>query len=117
MKRAIVVRAFVEGLHRWVEAPDEVAFLRNPHRHVFHVTLTIHVNHDDRELEFILVKRALEAHLAPIAKAARAGAVSNNSCEHIAGYVLAWATTTFGERGMRCEVSEDGENGAVVATH
>lgn len=116
MKRSIVVRAWVEGLHHWPEAPDAVAFLRNPHRHTFYVTLTIDVRHDDRELEFILVKRALEAHLKPMERAARAGEVSTNSCEHIAGGVLAWALGAFGDRSMMCEVSEDGENGAIVYT-
>ena len=53
-----------EGMHCWPNAPKEVAFLCSMHRHMFHVTAKIEVFHDDRDLEFILVKRYLEYEVA-----------------------------------------------------
>ena len=65
IKTLIVVKSQFEGIHSWPDCPHEdVSFLRHPHRHVFHVTLKIKVSHDDRELEFIKVKRELENALA-----------------------------------------------------
>jgi hypothetical protein len=34
----IQVRTSFVGVHQWKDAPDEVAFLRNLHRHVFKVS-------------------------------------------------------------------------------
>lgn len=109
-RRFIVVRTQFEAMHQWADAPDEVAFLRDLHRHVFHVELKLEVYHADRELEFILVKRALtkwlELQRQPV-----------GSCEMIAEQVLDWAERQYGEprnRGACCTVSEDGENGALA---
>ena len=54
-----------EGIHCYPEAatnPDleDVAFLSNPHRHMFHFKVWIDVKHDSREIEFIQFKRWLE---------------------------------------------------------
>lgn len=64
MKRYIVVQTKFEGIHCWPECPiDEVAFLRYPHRHEFHVKVKFPVTHTDRDREFIVVKREIEATL------------------------------------------------------
>ena len=42
----VVVKTEFEGFHSWEDAPDEVSFLRNLHRHIFHVTAKWKVNHD-----------------------------------------------------------------------
>jgi hypothetical protein len=116
-KTAIVVRTQFEGLHHWPEAPDEVAFLRSPHRHVFHVQLELHVEHDDRELEFILVRRALDKYLATFTEVSVAGVATRGSCEDIAKLVVDWASEKYGSwRALECTVTEDGENGARVST-
>lgn len=102
----IFIRTRFEGFHLWESAPGEVAFLRVLHRHVFHVQLDMVVTHDDRDREFILLKREVDAHLAV---QARAPEVRTWSCE-------AWARHLL-ERfppATRVEVSEDGENGAFV---
>lgn len=110
MKTSIVVRTRYEGLHFWKSAPEKVAFLRNLHRHEFHVALKLEVHHDDRELEFILVKRAMNQYLQDTHDQDPNG----RSCEQIAKCVLDWVVKTYGVRRASCEVSEDGENGAVV---
>lgn len=105
---SIFVTTSFEGIHCYPQAPDEVAFLRSPHRHIFHIRYEVEVFHDDRELEFILVKRALEAQI-PHFKT-----LENKSCEMIARRILEWSDMYCGKRTVNITVSEDGENGAVL---
>lgn len=61
MKKLIVVKTQFEAIHCWPECPiKEVAFLKNPHRHVFYVIVKWVVNHNDRDKEFIIMKRELD---------------------------------------------------------
>lgn len=102
----VLVRFQVEGFHRWPDAPPEVGFLAHPHRHVFHVEARKAVNHANREIEIILLKRSLLVQIADAyGTPADFGALS---CEEI-GLVL---LTRNGLSEVR--VIEDGENGAVV---
>lgn len=94
-----------EGFHKWPDAPDEVAFLRELHRHRFHVRVEVKVQHDDRQVEFILLQREVD-RVIRFLQATKD--VSCWSCER-------WARELFAELPLwRCEVSEDGENGAIV---
>jgi hypothetical protein len=97
------VKLQFEGIHCWPGCPfEEVKFLRSPHRHVFHVTATKVVTHDDRQVEIIMLKRAMEDW-------AKADIdFESQSCEMIAKDMV----EQFGLSS--CEVLEDGENGAVV---
>ena len=98
-----------EGLHCWPEAPDEVAFLRNQHRHIFHVRLEIEVHNDDRDLEFLMVKKWLNGVIEKyIADDGRL------SCEQIAKEILEAGRQAYPNRNMLCEVSEDKENGVKI---
>ncbi len=108
MLRFIEVRHRFEGFHKWSMAPDEVKFLRDLHRHEFHVRLRMQVSHNDRELEFILVKRWLATYLA-VQSLNEIG-----SCEMLAERIITFAHKEYGFRSIECEVSEDGENGAVL---
>ena len=56
----IWITTSMEGFHAYPDAPDEVAFLRNRHRHLFHFRVYIEVFHDDREIEFFMFKRDVE---------------------------------------------------------
>lgn len=106
MKRVVVVRFTFEGQHHWPEAPDEVGFLRTLHRHRFFVEAEKEVSHGDREVEFILLQRAMCAHCEKI-KQSTTG-VNRWSCEH-------WAEALLVEFGLTsCSVFEDNENGARV---
>lgn len=110
MKTYIEVRTRFEGFHRWHDAPDEVDFLRNRHRHEFHVRARILVGHDDRELEFILVKRYLTKIIESWGRE-----LGSFSCEMMASTLANSILAHYGLRDLEVEVSEDGENGAVVA--
>jgi hypothetical protein len=100
----IFITTRFEGFHSWPNAPSEVAFLRDPHRHIFHVRCWREVTHDDRDVEFILWKREIEKQIGLLADA---NDTKHWSCER-------WARA-IGERcgAHSVEVSEDGENGAL----
>ena len=107
MKIKVFVRTTFEGFHRWPDAPDEVAFLRYRHRHLFHVRGELPVGHADRDTEFILLKRELDTVIAET-KGREGENVETWSCE-------TWAAHLAAVMGfIKCEVSEDGENGAIV---
>lgn len=110
MKKYVEVRFEFEGMHHWLDAPKEVFFLKNLHRHMFHVRVRIEVFHDDREVEFILLKRELEK--MSICSEFYLG---ERSCEMIAKIFYDYVKEYKGrERDTEVEVSEDGENGAIL---
>lgn len=121
----IVVNTKFEGIHNYPNAPKEVEFLRVPHRHEFHVHVEMETFHDDREIEFIMVKRALDKKLNELYGDIEIG---RTSCEQIAIVVQAWAKAKYPlpaeilekypnenpTRGVNVTVMEDNENGAFV---
>jgi len=92
--------------HHWPEAPQEVIFLRNPHRHVFHVKIWAFVDHDNRDIEFISLKNKVERH---IQREYAERFLGKTSCEMLGRQLL----DIFPEIDM-VSVSEDNENGAEV---
>ena len=110
-RTSIVVRTRFTGFHAWSDAPDDVAFLRFLHRHEFHVEARLPVTHDDRELEFFLVKNKLQEAIGLLSSldvGARVG-----SCEMIARFVARAMALRY-QRSVEVSVFEDGENGAIV---
>lgn len=105
-KSQIFVKTSFLGIHRYLDAPDEVFYLRNFHRHVFHVTVWIDVFHDDRDIEFILFKKFVNGIFADYD-------FDCLSCEMIIDKIAAAIEEKYPNRGMTISVSEDGENGAV----
>ena len=112
MNTNIIVNLQVEGFHNWPDAPSEVAFLRAPHRHIFHICCKKHVTHNDRDIEIILFKRKVLKYL--LDKYLLAGIDVNvcnfntMSCEMIATELTNQFNLEY------CSVLEDGENGAEV---
>lgn len=99
-----------EGIHCYPDAPDGVEFLRNPHRHMFHFRVEIEVFTDDRDIEFILFKRELEALYASTDGTLE---LDNRSCEMLANDIAEYVQDAYPGRDLSITVSEDGENGAV----
>lgn len=107
-----------EGFHRWPEAPIDVEHLFNLHRHVFHVRIDFDIK-EDRGLEFQQAKTHVAAFIDQLQRGG-AGAGGERvpreeletwSCERWALEIL----DKFVNWGaFKVEVSEDGENGAVV---
>ena len=48
----IFVKFALPGIHCYPDAPDDVSYLRSPHRHLFHFKVGVPVNHANREIEF-----------------------------------------------------------------
>lgn len=132
---SIFVSTQFEGMHCYPNAPQEVAFLVNMHRHMFHVTLQLEVFHNERELEFFLVKRALDAFIKKMTESRFTSDITlAASCETMAEDIMNWVLRTYaleivlyGEdtvqerkvivRKVSVEVSEDGENGSIVTNY
>jgi len=104
--KTIFVRWQKEGIHAYPNAPKEVEFLKYPHRHMFFFEVEMEVFHDDREVEFILLKRELEdlfklkVHM------------NHKSCEMLCDTVADYVRGQYPNRWLKVEVSEDNENGA-----
>lgn len=111
MKRSIEIRWHFEGIHCWPSAPDEVKFLRDPHRHLFYCRARMNVMHEDRELEFFMMKHRLEAFTKSWGKDLGA-----RSCEKMAMDIMNWVACEWKRSEIEVEVNEDNENGAIVST-
>ena len=101
-----------EGTHNWPGCPyDEVSYLKVPHRHVFHIKAYKRVNHSDRDVEFIMLKHQIDDYLHDhyYKKKLKLCVFGSKSCEMIAQELIDFFELS------RCEVSEDGENGAIVS--
>ena len=118
-KRRIWVTFQKEGIHCYPAAATDpalktgdeydVSFLSAPHRHIFHFRVWIDVFHDDRDIEFIQFKRWLE-------KLYREGTVQLDykSCEMMSDDLYLEIAARYPGRSVWIEVSEDGENGALI---
>lgn len=95
-----------EGIHQYPNAPEEVSFLKYPHRHIFHFRVEMEVEHLDRDVEFIMLKRELEALYSSDTLQ-----LNNMSCEMVAEQLSNYIFTKYPGRDIVIEVSEDGENG------
>ena len=108
-----------EGIHKYPAAltdpalatGDEydVSFLGYPHRHIFHFRVWISVEHSDRAIEFIQFKRRLE-------NLYNQGTLQLDykSCEMMAEDLYEQIAAKYPGREVWIEVSEDGENGALI---
>jgi hypothetical protein len=110
MRTTIIVKLQYEALHNWpgvVEAlPDkpEIWFLKDPHRHIFHIMCEKTVTHSDRDVEIILFKRKILKWLDEYYQ----GNLGAISCEMLAQHIAGL---------FKCdmvEVLEDNENGGRV---
>lgn len=110
-KKYIWVTFQKEGLHKYPAAATDprlkdVSFLGYVHRHIFHFKVELGVEHNDRDVEFILFKRELESLYSE-----NILHLDFKSCEMIADDLAEYILTKYPGRQLRIEVSEDGENG------
>ncbi len=120
----IMVSQDFAALHNYDHAPEEVKFLRTPHRHMFDVRVWIPIT-GDRQVEFFMAKDSLQTALSFILaegykKNVRLVDMGNRSCEALAQLVIAqMENNACGNPAKRffvskCEVWEDGENATIV---
>ena len=105
--KTIFVRFRKGGIHCYPDAPEGVEFLKHPHRHEFHFEVEMEVFHNDREVEFILLKRELDALYGN-----KILNLDFKSCEMLADELYQYLRQKYPNRYLMIEVSEDGENGA-----
>jgi len=117
-KRWIFITTQKEGIHCYPAAGTDpklktgddmdVSFLAMSHRHIIHFNVKIEVFHDDRDLEFIQVKRQIDKWLSNEID------LNSKSCEMMAELLFTQISIKWPNRDVTIEVSEDGENGAIV---
>ena len=96
------------GTHSYKTAPEEVAFLRNEHRHLFKVEVAIEVFHNDRDIEFIMFRDFVYRQVSAILDG------HNMSCEGYSDMLFGEIRKQYPNRDIRISFSEDGENGSKV---
>jgi len=113
--RKIWVTFSREGIHKYPAAAtdpalESVRFLSYPHRHTFHFKVAIEVTHNDRDIEFIILKRWLESLYGD-------GIIQLDymSCEMIAEALYEKINARYPGRAVEITVSEDAENGATLS--
>ena len=109
-----------EGIHCYPAAATDpalatgneydVSFLGTPHRHIFHFKVGIQVFHDDRDIEFIQIKRWLENLYSGKESVLQ---LNYKSCEMISDDLFIQIASRYPGREIFIEVSEDGENGSI----
>ena len=114
IKRLIYVRFQKEGIHKYPAALSDpaladVSFLGYPHRHIFHFKVGVSVEHNDRDIEFILLKRELEALFDN-----KTLQLDYKSCEMVAEELVEYLFDKYPGRTYVVDVSEDNENGCVL---
>lgn len=97
-----------EMIHSYPNAPYGVEFLKNEHRHLFKFKTYIEVNHEDRDIEFILFKKFIDKVLDKVGTF-----LKTKSCEMISNFMYEEIKRIYPKRDIMIEVSEDGENGSL----
>ena len=114
----INVRTCFEGLHCWPDAPEQVGFLRNLHRHVFNIEVTIKVGRRDRDVEFFMLKAEIDANLSCVGGTYHQNMPSlrdlgSASCEMLATNLANHLTVDRGYTVLKVVVREDDENAGI----
>ena len=114
------MRIFVEdyflGTHQWDTCNlPEVEFLKNEHHHNFHVRIECNIKHNDREIEFLILRIWLRKIMATkyvsLFGIIRFG---SKSCEMIGEEIKYEFEKEFGKIKVKVIVSEDKIQGGIV---
>lgn len=109
INRFIFVNTEFVGYHSYPDAPEEVKYLRNIHRHLFKVQVSIEVRHNERDIEFHMFKRFIDSLVANEVD------WNNLSCESISDKLYSMISTVYPRRQINIVVSEDGECGSIIS--
>lgn len=97
------------GFHRYPDAPEEVLYLRELHRHLFKFKVRISTCHNDREIEFHMFQNWLKSLYTT-----EQMNIDHKSCEMLAEELMEKILIKYPGRDVEVDVSEDGECGATV---
>jgi hypothetical protein len=107
VSRTITVEWSVDGYHRWPEASGERVYLADRHRHRFAFTVTIVVEHADREVEFHDLLDVCRG-MGLFADSGAGVDFGRRSCEQLAEEVARAVLTMFPVGWCLVTCSEDG---------
>lgn len=107
-KTMIYVRFQRKGFHHFPNAPEQVAYLGDRHRHLFKFEVGIQVEHDDREIEFHMFQEEIENLFEGNLE------IDNKSCEMLARDIGNYIVSKYPGRIFYVDVSEDGECGSRI---
>ena len=107
MKTTIITTNAVEGFHRWPDAPVNLAYLADRHRHIFTIECEFEVSHDDRDIEIITQQHQIKNFIRD--RYGIPAEFHSMSCEAIARQIV-----QFYPECISCVVREDGIGGARV---
>jgi hypothetical protein len=106
-KMNIIINTRFSAVHLWPDCDlEEVYYLRFPHRHEFHVKVKAPVSHENRDIEFILLKNKIERWISENWDKKN---LKQKSCETMCNDLM----YNFPELTY-VSVLEDGENGSEV---
>ena len=97
----MIINFDIEGYHQYPDAPEEVKFLRNEHRHLFRIKAGFQVKHNNRDKEIFIYTRKIQNYL--VEKYEVPCVFHYRSCEAMAEQIL----TKFDCEWV--EVLEDGK--------
>lgn len=107
--KQVILDFDIVGFHNYPNAPIEVEFLKNNHRHNFRIRVGYNVKDSDREKEIFIQEGFLQDYLFETYGAPCQ--FENMSCEMIAEDLLEFIVD---DGGVWVEVLEDGRGGAKV---
>ena len=109
MTNTVIINFDIVGFHYYKDAPNDVSFLRNSHRHIFNIKIGYKVDDLDREKEIFIQTGFVEDYL--IESYGSPCLFGQMSCEMIAKELLEF---TKDDGSVWCEVLEDNKGGAKV---
>lgn len=116
IKQSVYCTFSIDGTHNWSDIPNipelsDVQMLKLRHRHMFNFKCYANVEHSNRALEFIQMKRTYSAYILEkyFDETTRTCELGSKSCEMLGAELI----EAFPEL-YKVEVSEDSENGAIV---
>ncbi len=102
----VIINTSFSAIHCWQDCPiKQVDYLKNRHRHIFHLQLKFPVTHDDRDIEFINMKNNINEYIHEQWENKDLG---QESCEMIASTFMGYFNANY------VRVMEDNENGAEI---
>ena len=89
-------------------SPAEVRFLKDLHRHIFNIKIWFEIHHNDRDLEFFIMKKKVDQAINALYINHQYSLYEVWSCEMIAQDLLEFFDPEF--TITKIEVNEDWEN-------
>lgn len=109
MKKTVIIQFSVDGFHRYPNAPKEVEFLSNQHRHTFLIKCGFEVTDSNREKEIFICRDEIKNYINECYGVP--AQFNDMSCEMIAEDILDFG---LNDNMIWCEVWEEKTGGASV---